>query len=144
MVLRENERVFLEERVRARKPGYDAVAIRARIVLACAQGLTNAQVAEMLKANLSTVGKWRKRFLEGRLSALNDLPRPGAPREIDAAVKAAILKATAEGKDAEGERWTTRLLAKKFGVSPQTVSRVWRAAGLHTRRGKTMKLTWES
>ncbi|MEV1295531.1 helix-turn-helix domain-containing protein [Pseudonocardia sp. NPDC049635] len=58
------------------------MATRARIVLACAQGLSNSEVSRELKISLPTVGKWRKRFVTHRLEGLSDEPRPGAPRQI--------------------------------------------------------------
>src|ERR1051325_10969035 len=69
------------------------LALRSRIVLACAEGRSNTEVAAALKITLPTVGKWRKRFLEDRLDGLVDEPRPGAPRTLtDAAVEEVITR----------------------------------------------------
>ena len=69
------------------------LATRARIVLACAEGLDNKDVAARLHVNTVTVGKWRKRFLADRLDGLTDEPRPGAPRTItDARVEEVVTK----------------------------------------------------
>jgi transposase len=57
-------------------------ARRARVVLACAEGLDNKTVARKLRTSLGMVGKWRSRFLEARLEGLYDEPRPGAPRKV--------------------------------------------------------------
>src|SRR6266550_2727160 len=60
-----------------------ALALRAHIILACAQGLDNSEVARGCRVMRQTVGKWRSRFLERRLDGLLDEPRPGAPRKLD-------------------------------------------------------------
>ena len=59
-----------------------ALALRARIVLDCAQGTTNGEVAQSLRITPQTVGKWRSRFVVRRLDGLLDEPRPGAPRKV--------------------------------------------------------------
>src|SRR6202051_1992182 len=71
------------------------LARRARVVLACAQGLSNQSVARKLRCSLGMVGKWRARFLKGRLEGLYDEPRPGAPRTVS---------------DAKGEKGVIRTL----------------------------------
>src|SRR5512147_2215822 len=58
------------------------LATRARIILACAEGLDNKSVAARLRVCAATVGAWRRRFVERRLEGLADEPRPGAPRKI--------------------------------------------------------------
>src|SRR5579863_1985455 len=74
-----------------------ALALRARIVLACAQGSLNAEVAAHLRVSKQMVGKWRQRFVERRLDGLLDEPRPGAPRRIgDEVVEAVIAKTLQE------------------------------------------------
>jgi len=62
--------------VRRRKSA-QALALCSRIVLACATGLTNKEVAAQLGVSMPTVGKWRSRFVESRLDGLVDEPRSG-------------------------------------------------------------------
>src|SRR5437762_635907 len=70
-----------------------ALARRARVVLACAQGLANQSVAKKLRCSLGMVGKWRSRFLKARLEGLYDEPRPGAPRKVtDAQVEQIVIQ----------------------------------------------------
>src|ERR1700687_4169170 len=59
-----------------------SVAFRARIVLECAGGASNAAIAAKLRTTGFTVGLWRNRFIAEGVVGLGDEPRPGAPREI--------------------------------------------------------------
>lgn len=84
------------ERWSRRHSSAQALALRCRIVLACAEGLSNTAVARRLPATLQTVGKWRSRFLAQRLHGLLDEPRPGAPRKISDAAVERVLTLTLE------------------------------------------------
>ena len=96
LVLTGEERETLERWAR-RPTSAQALALRCRIVLACAEGLTNQQVAAAEGVNQATVGKWRARFVAQRLDGLHDEPRPGAPRTIsDADVERVIVKTLEE------------------------------------------------
>src|SRR5579859_3643821 len=96
LILSEDERQTLKTWA-CRPKSTQRLATRARIVLACAEGLDNKQVAARLGVNTVTVGKWRKRFLEDRLEGLTDEPRPGAPRKIlDAKVEEVVTKTLEE------------------------------------------------
>jgi transposase len=126
----------------ARRPkSAQALALRARIVLRCAEGLTNTQVAGQVQVRIATVGKWRQRFVERRLDGLLDEPRPGAPRKVnDADVERALaMKLESTPKDAT--HWSTRSLAKESGLSRSTVGRIWRAFSLQPHRSETFKLS---
>ena len=94
LILNEDEFVTLTNWSRRRKSS-QALAMRCRIVLGCADGKTQQAVADELKITRRTVGKWRRRFIESRLDGLMDEPRPGAPRTItDQQVKVKVLWAT--------------------------------------------------
>lgn len=118
-----------------------ALALRARIVLACAQGHNNSEVARDCRVYRQTVGKWRGRFLERRLDGLLDEPRPGAPRKHGDAKIERLIAMTLNERPAEATHWSTRLMARKLKVSQSTVSRVWRAFGLQPHRSETFKLS---
>ena len=118
-----------------------ALALRSRIILACAHGANNSEVARGLRLMRQTVGKWRSRFIERRLDGLLDEPRPGAPRKLDDARIEQLIATTLNGLPREATHWSTRLLAKKLKVSQSTVSRVWRAFGLQPHRVETFKLS---
>jgi transposase len=118
-----------------------ALALRARIILACAQGENNCEVARRLRVYRQTVGKWRSRFLARGLDGLLDEPRPGAPRKHDDAKIEQLIATTLNERPSEATHWSTRLLAQKLKMSQSTVSRVWRAFGLQPHRSETFKLS---
>ncbi len=96
LVLSEDERRRLENWVKRRGTA-QGLALRARIVLACADGGSNIAVAARLGVSRMTVGKWRARFLRDRLDGLTDEPRPGVPRTItDAQVEEVVVRTLEE------------------------------------------------
>ena len=118
-----------------------ALALRARIILACAHGASNTEVARSLRITKQTVGKWRSRFLQHRLDGLLDEPRPGTPRRLDDARIEQLVATTLNERPRDATHWSSRSLANKLGVSQSTVSRVWRAFGLQPHRAETFKLS---
>src|SRR5690349_12285753 len=117
------------------------LARRARVVLACAEGLANSAVAKRRRCSLGMVGKWRSRFLKARLEGLYDEPRPGAPRKVtDAQVEQIVIR-TLESTPRAQTHWSTRGLAQATGLSRMTISRIWRAFGLQPHRTDTFKLS---
>ena len=117
------------------------LALRAKIVLAAADGRANTAIAADLRVTLPTVGKWRRRFLAKRLDGLTDEPRPGPPRTItDARVEEVVTK-TLETKPANATHWSTRGMAKATGLTQTAISRIWRAFGLKPHLRETFKLS---
>ena len=140
LVLSGEERETLERWAR-RPTSAQALAQRCRIVLACAEGLTNQQVAAVEGVNQVTVGKWRARFAARRLDGLHDEPRPGAPRTItDADVERVITK-TLEEVPRGATHWSTRSLATQVGLSQSAVSRIWRAFALKPHQLESFELS---
>jgi transposase len=140
VVLDEDDRDTLERWAR-RPTTAQALALRCRIVLACAEGGSDVEVAERLGVNRGTVGRWRRRFLERGLDGLHDEPRPGGPRTIsDEAVERVIVK-TLESTPANATHWSTRSLAATTGMSQSAVSRIWRAFGLKPHLAESFKLS---
>jgi transposase len=124
-----------------RRTSAQALALRCRIVLACAGGSTNRAVAARLGVNQATVSKWRSRFVAQRLDGLGDEPRSGAPRTItDDAVERVIVK-TLEETPRDATHWSTRSLADRTGMSQSAISRIWRAFGLKPHLMETFKLS---
>jgi transposase len=139
--LTEAERAALENLVRRRTVG-QALAQRARVVLACAEpGATNLGVAKALGVSRPTVATWRRRFAAHRLEGLLDAPRPGAPRTIGDAAVERLVALTLEETPPDATHWSTRSMAKRAGMSQTAVSRIWRAFGLRPHRVETFKLS---
>jgi transposase len=140
LVLTGDERRTLENWVKRRSTA-QGLALRARIVLACAQGGSNVAVAARLGVNYKTVSRWRARFLAERLDGLADEPRPGVPRTItDAQVEEVVVRTLEEVPDG-GTHWSKRELAARAGISPSSVLRIWRAFGLQPWRAETFKIS---
>ena len=140
ITLSDTERETLERWVRRQKSA-QALALRSRIVLACAEGRTDRDVAAELRVHPVTVSKWRHRFAESRLDGLGDAPRPGAARTIGDEVVESVLVDTLESAPADATHWSTRGLAAKHGISRQTVSEIWRAFGLKPWKEDSFKVS---
>jgi transposase len=140
IILSDEERSTLERWAR-RHNSSQALALRCRIVLACADGSTHAEIAADLGCNPVTVGKWRHRFAADRLDGLLDAPRPGAARRIGDDVIEAVLVETLESAPPDATHWSTRGLAAKHGISHTTVGEIWRAFGLKPWRADSFKVS---
>ncbi|MFL5288521.1 MAG: IS630 family transposase [Rhodopila sp.] len=125
----------------ARPKTAQALAQRARIILACAEGLENKAVSQQLGVHAMTVGKWRRRFLDQRVEGLRDEPRPGTPRTIDDARIEAVITRTLESQPEDATHWSSRGMARDSGLAVSTVQRIWRAFGLKPHRQETFKLS---
>src|SRR3954454_10763918 len=125
----------------ARPKTAQALAQRARIILACAEGLENKAVSRQLGVHAMTLGKWRRRFLDQRVEGLRDEPRPGTPRTIDDARIEAVITRTLESQPEDATHWSSRGMARDSGLSVSTVQRIWRAFGLKPHRQEAFKLS---
>jgi transposase len=117
------------------------VALRSKIVLRAAEGLSNREIARRLGVTGATVGKWRERFRARGMEGLGDDARPGTPRKItDAQVEEAVTQ-TLESRPAAATHWSTRSLAARVGLSQSAVVRIWHSFGLQPHRSETFKLS---
>lgn len=139
LVLSDDERQTLT-RWANRPKSTQRLALRARIVLACADEPSTKAVAERLGVCSATVGTWRNRFVARRLDGLADEPRPGAPRTVTDEVVERVVTQTLETKPTRATHWSTRGMAKASGLSRSTVGRIWRAFGLKPHRADAFKL----
>ncbi|GAA0921593.1 IS630-like element ISMsm2 family transposase [Virgisporangium ochraceum] len=142
IVLTDDEREQLQAWSR-RPSSAQALALRARIVLACADaaGESNGVIAASLGVSRNSVTKWRNRFATDRLDGLLDEPRPGRPRTIADADVERVITTTLETTPRNATHWSTRSLAGEVGLSQTAVSRIWRAFGLQPHRQDTWKLS---
>jgi len=124
-----------------RRTTAQAIALRARIVLACAAGRTNTAIAAETRVKKQTVGKWRARFLTKRLDGLLDEPRPGAPRTLTDADVERVVTLTLESAPRDATHWSTRSMARRAGLSQTAICRIWHAFGLQPHRTETFKLS---
>jgi transposase len=141
ITLTEEVRQTLESWSRGRRTPARQV-LRARIVLAAAEGKENRLIAEELGTDRLLVGKWRKRFAEKGLAGIEkDAPRGGRKPTARNALAGKIVEWTTQKKPANATHWSTRTLAEELGTSSSMVNRVWRANGLKPHLTKTFKLS---
>jgi len=139
--LTEDESAQLQAWTRRSKTA-QSLALRARIVLACAEGESNSAVAERMGISVATVRKWRGRFAVDRVDGLSDEPRSGRPRVISDEKINDVITLTLESSPPRGDsHWSTRSMAATAGMSQSTVSRVWRAFGLKPHVVQSWKLS---
>jgi transposase len=118
------------------------LVLRAKIVLASAQGRENKDIAAELGCTRRTVGTWRNRFAQAGLKGIEqDAPRPGRTASVRARMEAEIIRRTTQETPPQATQWSTRTMAAAVGVSETTVRRVWRDNGLQPHRVKTFKVS---
>ena len=140
LVLTDDEREQLGRWTR-RATSAQALALRSRIVLACADGLDNTTVADRVRCSAATVGKWRARFVEHRLDGLVDEPRPGRPPTISAEQVEDVVVSTLESTPSNATHWTRTKMAERSGLSRSTIGRIWRSFDLKPHREDGFKLS---
>jgi transposase len=119
----------------------NALAVRSRIVLAAAEGMSTSAVARRLEVSVGTARRWRARFIGEGLEGLLDEPRPGRPRTVADEQVEAVITRTLETTPKDATHWSTRSLAAELGMSQSAVSRIWRAFGLQPHRQDSWKLS---
>ena len=141
IILTVDESTQLKSFVKSRSLPHGLV-LRAQIILLASEGLKNFEIAEKINLSRATVGKWRKRFVDNnRIQGLYDELRTGRPRSISDEKIAEAINITLKTKPEGRTHWSTRLLAKKTGVSQSTVTRIWRAFGIKPHKQGTFTLS---
>ena len=136
-----HQRSQLEDWVAQPPENLASVGLRAQMVLRCADGVAPAEVAQELGVTKATVTKWCRRFLERGPEGLRDQPRPGVPRSISDEQVDEVIAATVQRQPPSGSWWTIRSMAQATGISPASVSRIWRAHGIRPDRLAIFKLS---
>ena len=140
LVLTDDERETLARWARRPKSSQQ-LALRSRIVLECAAGASNTEVAQQLGVARPTVGKWRSRFVERRLEGLVDEPRPGGPRSIGDDQIEEVIVATLERQPRDATHWSRASMSAESGLSKSTVGRIWKAFRLQPHLVDTFKIS---
>jgi transcriptional regulator with XRE-family HTH domain len=140
LVLTDEERDTLSRWARRGKSS-QALALRSRIVLGCAHGLSNKEVAARERVSQPTVGKWRRRFVESRLDGLLDDPRPGRPASVTADQVEDVVVTTLESTPRNATHWSRASMAQRSGLSRSTIGRIWRAFDLKPHLAENFKLS---
>ncbi len=139
IILSDQEKKTLERLARSNTTSV-RLSRRAKIILLAAAGLENQEIAAQVNTGRVQVGRWRLRYAEGGLEAIErDLPRGG--RKPSAVVHQRIVELTTQTKPENATQWSTRSMAEETGVSAATVSRVWRAHGLKPHLIETFKVS---
>jgi len=124
-----------------RRSSAQALALRSRIVLGCADGLDNKSVAAREQVSQATVGKWRRRFVEFGLDGLSDDPRPGRPPLLTVEQVEDVVVATLESTPRNATHWSRAKMAERTGLSKSTIGRIWKTFELKPHRADTFKLS---
>jgi transposase len=140
LTMTEKERAELERWARRPKSS-QSLAQRAKIVLRCADGHSNNEVAEGVGVSSLTVGKWRERFRRDRLQGLSDAPRCGPPRKIGDDIVEDVVTRTLTSRPKGATHWSTREMAAQTGLSQSAIVRIWRTFGLQPHRTESFKLS---
>ncbi|WP_327667804.1 MULTISPECIES: IS630 family transposase [unclassified Streptomyces] len=117
------------------------LALRAKIVLRCAEGGTNRQAAIDLGVDESTVERWRARFIVKRLDGLSDEPRVGRPPSILLDQVEDVVVATLESTPGKDTHWSRASMAQRTGLSKSTIGRIWKRFDLKPHLQDSFKLS---
>jgi transposase len=140
LVLSEAERAQLARWSRRAKTA-QYLALRARIVLRCAEGGSNKQIAAELGIGAATVNRWRARFIADRMEGLADEPRVGRPPSILLDQVEDVVVTTLESTPGQDTHWSRASMAARTGLSKSTIGRIWKRFDLKPHLQDAFKLS---
>ena len=140
LTLDESEKKELESWIRSGKKQQRHV-LRAKIVLACSQGLSVTTISKEQNVSRPTVGKWINRFAQQRIKGLVDAPRSGQPKKLSTEKVQEILRLTVNHVPKGGTHWSIRTMAKYANVTYWQVQQIWKEAGLKPHRIQGFKIS---
>ncbi len=116
--------------------------LRARVLLLAGDGVANSRIAEQVGVNVSTVRSWRSRFVTDGVAKFGKVADGRGRKPVLSQAKIdEIVELTRNSKPNGETHWSCRTMAKRVGVSPATVQRIWSARGLKPHLVKTFKLS---
>jgi transposase len=140
ILLSESEKDVLQK-LAAKRTAPAAEVKRAKSILLMNEGFSNTVISQRVGFCAATVGSLRARFYQLRLNGISDLPRSGPPRKIGDDQIEALIEKTLHSKPKGATHWSTRKMAKKMGISHDSVSRIWRAFGLKPHRADSFQIS---
>ena len=138
--LSDNEREMLESFARSRSLP-SGLTRRAKIVVMASEGVPSSAIAEKLEVSNPTVAKWCRRYIDGGLAGLYDLPVPGRPRTFDDDEVARLMQKALNERPDDATHWSTRSFARQTELSKSTVHRYFSLFGIQPHRTRTFKLS---
>jgi len=131
--LTEEERIYLERRVKARSVTQREV-LRAQIVIMAAAGKENEVIAEQIGLSSHSVAVWRNRFAQERMAGLMNRAKKRTPIKYTAEDRRRVVETACTGSPESETHWSVRTLAKATGVGRETVRIILRDAHLRPHR----------
>src|SRR3984893_13720428 len=141
LAISDGQREVLDTLAGSRTVEYRLVQ-RARVLLLAADGVSNSEISEVVGVSRPTVLAWRGQFEEDGLVGFGEVAKGrGRKPSISEGKVAEIVDLTLPSKPEGETHWSCRSMAKKAGVSPASVQRIWSARGLKAHLVKTFKLS---
>ena len=140
LTVTETDRAALAAIARAPTSEQRAV-LRARVVLRCGDGAPIERIADELGVAIMTVKLWRRRYAGAGIAGLADAPRPGHPPTYTRGDRDRLVALTMGPPPTGQTHWSVRAMARRTGMSPSTVHRIWRELGYKPHRTETFKFS---
>jgi transposase len=141
LVISDGQREVLETLVSSRVAAHRVVQ-RAQALLLAADGVSNSEISEVVGVSRPTVLAWRGQFEKEGLVGFGEVAKGrGRKPSISSEKVTEIVDLTLHSKPEGQTHWSCRSMAKRVGVSPASVQRIWSARGLKPHLVKTFKLS---